>query len=61
MRILQGAAFMTSMIGAAGITGPDGAIQPAAVVLIVVSLIVLLAATALEELRKEETRNGRSH
>lgn len=52
---------MALMIGAAGVTGPDGAIQPAAVVMIVVSLIVLLAATTLEELRKEETRNGRSH
>lgn len=61
MRILQGAAFMVLMIGAAGVTGPEGAIQPAAVVLVVVSLIVLLAATTLEESRKEETRNGRSH
>ena len=52
---------MALMIGAAGVTGPDGAIQPAAVVMIVVLLIVLLAATTLEELRKEETRNGRSH
>lgn len=61
MRILQGATFMALMIGAAGVTGPDGAIQPAAVVMIVVSLIVLLAATTLEELRKEEARDGRSH
>lgn len=61
MRMLQGAAFMALMIGAAGATGPDGAIQPAAVVMIAVSLITLLAATTLEELRKEETRNGRSH
>ena len=61
MRILQGAAFMALMIGAAGVAGPDGAIQPAAVVMIVVSLIVLLAATTLEELRKEEARDGRSH
>ncbi len=61
MRILQGAAFVALMVGAAGVTGPDGAIQPAAVVMIVVSLIVLLAAATLEELRKEETRNGRSH
>ena len=61
MRILQGADFVVLMVGAAGVTGPDGAIQPAAVVMIAVSLIVLLAATALEELRKEETRNGRSH
>lgn len=61
MRILQGAAFMALMIGAAGVTGPDGAIQPAAVVMIVVSLIVLLAATTLEELRKEEARDGRSY
>ena len=61
MRILQGAAFMALLVGAAGVTGPDGAIQPAVVVMIVVSLIVLLAATTLEELRKEETRNGRSH
>lgn len=61
MRILQGAAFVALLIGAAGITRPDGAIQPAAAVLIVFSLIVLLAATKLEELRKEETRNGRSH
>ena len=41
MRILQGAAFMALLIGAAGVTGPDGAIQPAAVVIIAVSLIVL--------------------
>lgn len=61
MKILQGAAFMALLIGAAGVTGSDGAIQPAAVVMIVVSLIVLLAATTLEKLRKEETRNGRSH
>lgn len=52
---------MALLIGAAGVTGPDGAIQPAAVVMIAVSLIVLLAAATLEELRKEETRNGRSH
>lgn len=51
MRILQGAAFMALMIGAAGVTGPDGAIQPAAVVLVVVSLIVLLAAATLERVR----------
>lgn len=51
MRILQGAAFMALMIGAAGVTGPDGAIQPAAVVLAVVSLIVLLAAATLERVR----------
>lgn len=49
MKILQGAAFMALMIGAAGATGTDGAIQPAAVVLIVVSLIVLLAAAMLEK------------
>lgn len=61
MRMLQGAAFTALLIGAAGVTGPDGAIQPAAVVMIVVSLIVLLAATTLEELRKEEARDGRSH
>ena len=60
MKIL-GTAFMALLIGAAGVTGPDGAIQPAAVVMIVVSLIVLLAATTLEELRKEEARDGRSH
>lgn len=52
---------MALLIGAAGATGPDGVLQPAAVVIIAVSLIVLLAATTLEELRKEETRNGRSH
>ena len=61
MRILQEAAFVALLIGAAGVTGPDGAIHPAAVVIIAVSLIVLLAATTLEELRKEEARNGRSH
>ena len=61
MRILQGAAFMALLIGAAGVTGPDGVLQPAAVVIIAVSLIVLLAATTLEELRKEEARDGRSH
>lgn len=61
MRILQGAAFTALLIGAAGVTGTDGAIQPAAVVMIAVSLIVLLAATTLEELRKEEARDGRSH
>lgn len=49
MRILQGAAFMALLIGAAGITGPGGAIQPAAVVLIVVSLIALLATAKIEE------------
>lgn len=61
MRMLQGAAFMALLIGAAGATGPDGVLQPAAVVIIAVSLIVLLAATTLEELRKEEARDGRSH
>ena len=49
MRILQGAAFVALIVGAAGITGTDGAIQPAAAVLIVVSLIVLLAAAKMEE------------
>lgn len=61
MRMLQGAAFTALLIGAAGATGTDGAIQPAAVVIIAVSLIVLLAAATLEELRKEEARDGRSH
>ena len=61
MRILHGAAFVALIVGAAGITGPDGAIQPAAVVMVVAALIILLSATTLEELRKEETRNGRSH
>lgn len=51
MKILQGTAFMALLIGAAGVTGPDGAIQPAAVVMIVVSLIVLLAAATLEKVR----------
>ena len=61
MRMLQGAAFTALLIGAAGATGTDGAIQPAAVVIIAVSLIVLLAATTVKELRKAEPRNGRSH
>lgn len=61
MRVLQGAAFAALLIGSAGITGTDGAIQPAAVVMVAAALIVLLAATTLEELRKEETRNGRSY
>lgn len=61
MRILQIAAFVALIVGAAGVTGTDGAIQPAAVVMIAVSLIVLLAATTLEELRKEEAGDGRSH
>lgn len=51
MKILQGAAFVALLIGAAGVTGTDGAIQPAAVVLIAVSLIVLLAAATLEKVR----------
>ena len=51
MRILQGAAFVALMVGAAGITGPDGAIQPVAVVMVVVSLIILLAGAALEKVR----------
>ena len=42
---------MALLIGAAGVTGPDGAIQPAAVVMIVVSLIVLLAAAMLEKVK----------
>lgn len=49
MRILQGATFTALLIGAAGITGPGGAIQPVAVVLVVVSLIALLAATKMDE------------
>ena len=57
MRILQGAAFMALMIGAAGVTGPDGAIQPAAVVLVMISLIVLLAAAALEKGDRDEIRS----
>lgn len=57
MRILQGAAFMALMIGAAGVTGPDGAIQPAAVVLVAVSLIVLLVAAALEKGDRDEIRS----
>ena len=52
MKILQGAAFTFLLIGAAGTTGPDGAIQPAAVVLIAVALIVLLAAAVLYEAKK---------
>lgn len=52
MRILQGAAFVALIVGAAGVTGPGGAIQPAAVVLIVVSLIALLAAATLSEAKK---------
>lgn len=48
MRILQGAAFMALMIGSAGITGPDGAIQPVAVMMTAASLIVLVVASALE-------------
>lgn len=57
MRILQGAAFVALLIGAAGATGTDGAIQPAAVVMIVVSLIVLLAAGALEKGDRDEIRS----
>lgn len=49
MRILQGAAFVVLIVGAAGITGTDGAIQPAAAVLIAVSLIALLATAKMEE------------
>ena len=49
MRIMQGAAFVALIVGSAGITGPDGAIQPAAAVLIAVSLIALLAAAKMEE------------
>lgn len=52
MRILQGAAFVALMVGAAGVTGPDGAIQPAAVVLVMISLIVLLAGATLNEAKK---------
>ena len=55
MRILQGAAFVALIVGSAGITGPDGAIQPAAAVLIAVSLIVLLAT---EKIEKEEKDKG---
>lgn len=54
MRILQCAAFVALLIGAAGTTGPDGAMQPAAVVLIAVALIVLLAAAALEKGDRDE-------
>lgn len=57
MRILQGAAFVALLIGASGATGTDGAIQPAAVVMIVVSLIVLLAAGALEKGDRDEIRS----
>lgn len=55
MRILQGAAFVALIVGAAGITGPDGAIQPAAVALIVVSLIALLAAAKMDEKGRRRT------
>lgn len=51
MRILQGSAFVALLIGAAGVTGPDETIQPVAVVLVVVSLIVLLTAATLERVR----------
>ena len=57
MRILQGAAVTALLIGAAGISGPDGAIQPAAVVLVAVSLIVLLVAAALEKGDRDEIRS----
>ena len=57
MRILQWAAFVALLIGASGATGTDGAIQPAAVVMIVVSLIVLLAAGALEKGDRDEIRS----
>lgn len=49
MRILQGAAFTALLISSAGVTGPGGTIQPAAAVLIAVSLIALLAAAKMEE------------
>ena len=52
MRILQGAAFVALLIGAAGVTGTEGAIQPSAVVLVMISLIVLLAASVLNEAKK---------
>ena len=55
MRILHGAAFVALIVGAAGITGPDGAIQPAAVALIVVSLIALLAAAKMDEKGRRRT------
>ena len=54
MRILQGAAFVALIVGSAGITGPDGAIQPAAAVLIAVSLIALLAAAKWRRTDGEE-------
>lgn len=55
MRILQGAAFVALIVGAAGITGPGGAIQPVAAVLIVVSLIALLAIAKMDKKGWERT------
>lgn len=51
MRILQGAAFVALIIGAAGIMDMSGEIQPGAVVLIVIALIMLLAAAAMEKVK----------
>ena len=48
MRILQGATFVALIIGAAGITGPDGEIQPVAVALLGVALAGLLLASRAE-------------
>lgn len=48
VRILQGAAFMALVIGAAGITDPDGEIQPVAVVLLGIALVGLLIVSRAE-------------
>lgn len=51
MRALQVIAFLALMLGAGGIEDQAHNIQPAAVVMIAVSLAVLLVTAALERVR----------
>lgn len=48
MRVLQAIAFLVLMLGAGGIENQNGDLQPAAIGIMIVALVVLLAVSLKE-------------